>query len=385
MVSLQMPNLEIIGATLSFYVAILLLKNIQEKAHRVLLVLVLLWGIRFLLYWIKSSGWVTHFPAIVLIDQNLFFLDGPLMWLYVQAINNKKILHWKNSLHFLPFAYFAFQSWHTYLKLGSEQLLAVYKSSGKQLAHGNHSLSLGVLVVVFVIIGSIITYNILSIKELNRYHKKIKNNLSNIEKVQFRWLYRLLLAWALFLTFPIFLFFLNYLSGIGTAVYFELGFILSLCVFVGIVGYYGSNQQYAKLKSIVEQNMPRPAQEKYQKSGLSPAKAKQAYLKFIAKIETEKWYLQEDLSLPQLAALLQVKPNVLSQVINAASNDNFYDFINRFRVAAVKELLPHSGESVLQIAFACGFKSKSTFNACFKKFTGYTPTQYRKLKETVQN
>ena len=59
---------------------------------------------------------------------------------------------------------------------------------------------------------------------------------------------------------------------------------------------------------------------------------------------------------------------------------SFYDYVNGLRVEAVKATLarPQSnGRSVLDIALECGFGSKSTFNAAFRKATGMAPSAYR--------
>ena len=58
---------------------------------------------------------------------------------------------------------------------------------------------------------------------------------------------------------------------------------------------------------------------------------------------------------------------------------NFNDFVNQFRVAAIKERLAqgeHLQFTLLAIALECGFNSKATFNRVFKKWEGKTPGQY---------
>ena len=68
-------------------------------------------------------------------------------------------------------------------------------------------------------------------------------------------------------------------------------------------------------------------------------------------------------------------------MLNTSLNQNFYDFINTYRVSEVKRRLDE-GEaenfSILGIAEECGFNSKASFNRVFKKITGTTPTGYMK-------
>jgi len=67
--------------------------------------------------------------------------------------------------------------------------------------------------------------------------------------------------------------------------------------------------------------------------------------------------------------------------MNAHAGSNFPDYINKYRVKEAKKLLGDnnfSAYTIVAIGLECGFNSKSTFYYAFKKFTGLTPTAYRK-------
>ena len=53
------------------------------------------------------------------------------------------------------------------------------------------------------------------------------------------------------------------------------------------------------------------------------------------------------------------------------------DYVVRMRVERAKELLRKGGCSIMDVAFACGFKSASTFSATFTKFMGISPRSFR--------
>jgi len=56
--------------------------------------------------------------------------------------------------------------------------------------------------------------------------------------------------------------------------------------------------------------------------------------------------------------------------------------INQYRIKEAKKMLIEESErSVLSIAYAVGFNSKSSFYEAFSRFTGKTPVQYRREKE----
>jgi AraC-like DNA-binding protein len=98
-------------------------------------------------------------------------------------------------------------------------------------------------------------------------------------------------------------------------------------------------------------------------------------------MEKQRPYLDPELSLSALAKELGINRNQLSQSINDGLGENFYDFVNKYRVEEVKRLMADPNKqnyNLLGIAVEAGFKSKSTFNLIFKRFTGLTPTEYKK-------
>jgi AraC-like DNA-binding protein len=124
----------------------------------------------------------------------------------------------------------------------------------------------------------------------------------------------------------------------------------------------------------------------YKKSGLTEVEAQNHLKNLLQIMETEKPYLNSDLTLRDLAEKLSLSTHNLSEILNTRLNQNFYDFINRFRVEEVKRRLADNESekySLLAVAFDSGFNSKAGFNTVFKKQTGTTPSQYRKqLKVT---
>ncbi|MBK8558088.1 MAG: helix-turn-helix transcriptional regulator [Lewinellaceae bacterium] len=96
-------------------------------------------------------------------------------------------------------------------------------------------------------------------------------------------------------------------------------------------------------------------------------------------MEQEKAYLNPDLTLTELAQQTGMNTAQLSFVINNGLGKNFNDFINQYRVEAVKSSLQDPSLahlSLLGVAFECGFNSKTTFNRAFKKLTGNAPSGY---------
>lgn len=90
-------------------------------------------------------------------------------------------------------------------------------------------------------------------------------------------------------------------------------------------------------------------------------------------------YLDPELNLEKLASDLDLNPRYLSMLLNQVVGKSFYEFINHYRIEEVKRLLldpDHQHLTIEAMGKKAGFKSKSTFNAAFKKQTGMTPRAF---------
>lgn len=120
---------------------------------------------------------------------------------------------------------------------------------------------------------------------------------------------------------------------------------------------------------------------KYQKSGLKDNDVNK-YLRLLKKhMDDEKPYLDSSLGLKQLAERIDLSSNQLSQLLNEQLNQNFYDFVNSYRLEEFKRIVKNPKNknfTLLYLAYDCGFNSKTTFNTFFKKSTGKTPSEYFK-------
>lgn len=97
-------------------------------------------------------------------------------------------------------------------------------------------------------------------------------------------------------------------------------------------------------------------------------------------IVNNKLYLDPLISMESLAKDMSMSKSYFSKLINSYSNYNFSDFINSLRVEQAKKFLSNdefSEYTIVAIGLECGFNSKSTFYAAFKKFTSETPTTFR--------
>ncbi len=97
-------------------------------------------------------------------------------------------------------------------------------------------------------------------------------------------------------------------------------------------------------------------------------------------MEKDKYFLDSSISLNSLAEKSNTPKYLLTQYLNQY-HENFYDFINRYRIEEAKKLLTGSDRNkynIEVIAQKCGFRSRSVFYSAFKKYTGVTPIQFIK-------
>jgi ligand-binding sensor domain-containing protein/AraC-like DNA-binding protein len=126
----------------------------------------------------------------------------------------------------------------------------------------------------------------------------------------------------------------------------------------------------------------RRREDRYKSSLLSDEMTVEYIVRLEQGMKLGKLYLDPDLTLAKLAESAAIPAKHLSQIINERYELNFNDFINRQRVEEAKRKLvdPAAREfKLLRIAFESGFNSKSVFNSAFRKNTGLSPSEFRKL------
>ncbi|NLR60357.1 helix-turn-helix domain-containing protein [Chitinophaga polysaccharea] len=86
-----------------------------------------------------------------------------------------------------------------------------------------------------------------------------------------------------------------------------------------------------------------------------------------------------NLSLKGLSETLQVHPAYLSREFSKYFDDlSFGDYIRKLRIDKATQLLSTTDHSLTEIAYLTGFSDQSHFTRIFKKFTGKSPSAYKK-------
>ncbi|CAM3901614.1 MULTISPECIES: helix-turn-helix domain-containing protein [Flavobacterium] len=241
--------------------------------------------------------------------------------------------------------------------------------------------------IQFTLVTSLITqlllYPILSYIKLLKHKKNIRFFSSNTEKIDLKWLQYLcvcLLIMIFFWMVEIILDTSNYtLSPAVDAVYLSGIFFIT---------YNWSKQKevypFNSIENIndliVEINTPTEKKKKLiEDDVLNDFKSRLLII-----MNRKKPFLDCELNLEKLAQEINTSTHILSYVINTGFNENFYQFINRYRIEEAKKLIQNNNHlSLLGIGFEVGFNSKTTFNTTFKKITNKTPSEFKKMSSDL--
>ena len=368
----------IVGVIITFFLAFILLsKSNKTNADKVLFFWLIGIGINLSLYYLIFSEKYWQYPYLLGFSLPLPLIQGPFLYLYTASATNQ-LKKWKiELLHFLP-VIISFFSLFNFLQLPNETKILVFKNEGR----GYETLLIFTLIAI---ICSGIIYVIWSLLLLKKHKKNILNQFSYSEKIN--------LAWLRYLIYGIGLIWIFIILGNDKLIYSVV------VLFVIFIGYFGINQvgiftkknQLIDNKSIIQNEINQPFDDeivkenkpsKYLKSGLNQEAAFEIYEVLKTRMTKEQLYVNSELTLVELAQILDVYPNNLSQVINTFEQKNFYDYINTKRVELFLKLvaIPENKKyTILSLAFECGFNSKSSFNKYFKKVTNMTPSEYLNL------
>ena len=333
---------------------------------------------------LETSQLLLRFPALFEVFFVFAFTLGPLVLLYVQALTRPSFsLGGIRFLHFIPFLLCVVYYLPLFAESNQQKMRFL---SGVERVFQTNYYPVDVWLISTLAPIHIALYLIWIAILLFKHSQRVKDYYSSLEKVRLAWLRNLLLA-SVILWIPV------ADTWLGISLINHHFHVISSLLFTGFVfvmGYQGLRQprlfippEATTPERIEELPSPVAAEpgKKYEKSGLSAEKTETYLQRLLQTMEEDKLYTNPELTLQELADTLAISTNHLSQLLNERLRVNFFDFINGYRVAKVKqELLNHRKRhlTILAIAFEGGFNSKTAFNAAFKKHTGLSPSQFKR-------
>lgn len=122
------------------------------------------------------------------------------------------------------------------------------------------------------------------------------------------------------------------------------------------------------------------AQQKYARVRMDEQECAQIVEKMREYIEKDKIYTNPDLKMADLASSLGLSSSKLSFIFNLYLKENYYEFINRYRLEEFKRLIAEGNckrYTLTALSEKCGFK-KTSFFSTFRRVEGMTPMEYLK-------
>jgi AraC-like DNA-binding protein len=300
------------------------------------------------------------------------FLFGPLLFLYTNSLVYKNFrLKLRDTLHLIPFlVYNVLYGIYFHFESTAAKIEMLNRGSVLPPPLGFWvNLLMNVQILLYMAVILLLLYN---------YSKRIRSLYSMIHNLNLGWL-ELVIYGFLFMWLIDFAHFLlrntvsinQEVSGFLTFISITINFI-----FANLVIYKGLKQPDYFFG--IEKELPRVRHE----NSSIPVEESNHYLEKLSKyMLNEKPYLSSTLTLKELSERLEINPRILSRLINEKRNQNFFDFINSYRIDEAKMILSNPAKrkmTILEVLYGVGFNSKSAFNSTFKKYNGITPTEYRK-------
>ena len=327
----------------------------------------------------------------------------PLFYLYVKSLTNENFsFDGRKLFHFLPALLFFLINTPVFLMLTPEQskwfIVYGFAETGssqivKLSTYIYYLWNFGVFAL------QIVFYLYLVIKEILQHKKKIREVFSNLQKKKLNWL-----IWCTGLFFALLVINNTLLQTDAVdEIIVRIAYNIATIVITAFLGFAGLRQIdiYDEIKvadmahtdgdshkvkvqerdEIQQQiNVAERSNNKYVASALSEEEKKKIVDVLENIMQTKKLFLNPELKITDVASEVLFPRKQISQAMNEKLSNNFYNFINRYRIEEAKRLLEdtkYSKFSIEGIAHQSGFNSRSSFYTAFRNETGVTPSQFR--------
>jgi len=365
--------LNLIAIIQGIFLGLILIFNKKNKySNRILAVLLFVIAFSMLRWHFQYIEFFAAYYYMVYINIPFYLLVGPLVYLYTRSITGT-LTQFSGRIfyHFIPFVlFFSFMIFKYHIIDGARNI--------EDLKRISNSSFLGLEFFAFIFLILIMIYILLSFHLLKKYNKNLKDMFSDIEKLRLLWL-------NLFLTLAIVFCLILIIAGVlivKKLILSSMGYVAGLAIYsIFLISNFAVTYFSIKYPEVFTQEVLISSKKPYRSFNIDETQGDE-YKKIIIKsMEEDKPYLNDSLTLKDFSEMIDLPSHIVSMTLNVHVNQNFYNFINMYRVEEVKRMFcekDYKDFTILRIAFEAGFNSKTTFNTMFKKFTGNTPSQFRK-------
>ncbi|MEZ4778308.1 MAG: helix-turn-helix domain-containing protein [Flavobacteriaceae bacterium] len=348
------------SALIGFFIGSMLLTQRTKDKNATLLIslFVLIHSLFIFHIFLHSTNLKFRMPHILYMSSIFSYLYGPLLYFYFKRITQKYTFRKIDLLHFFPTVIIIVIMFPLLLLSKEEKLHIMFEV-------GSFNRMPYLVGIVSTKILSLIIYGglLLSLYFKNNRYKEYSPEAK-------KWLTTLVfLSSTYVISYAIYgLVLAEFISSFSFLLELQIVIMAIMVVYIGYASFRSPNLFLGTFNS---------KNEKYLKSGLTPSYSIELKEALLQLFENDKVYLQNDVSLDQVSMLLGTTRHNTSQVINEHFGLNFFEFINKYRIADAAEMLKKSQKrNIIDVAYEVGFNNKVTFNKSFKKFLKQTPSQF---------
>jgi len=376
----------------------LLFASSKNRAKQMLGVFMFVTFVLFLTHFVYYNGFREVYLYFDLLFTACSLSIFPLYFLYIRLLTRSEKLKPKHIRLFVPAIVLVGASALIYYAMPPELRRFyidnyIFDSQSFSKAHILIKLQLILLYVLQLIYFLQIVFSTYKIKKyIDQYNSRIYEFYSNVENKEMEWPKLIFYSFASISVFSIAFNFL------GRAYFSQSALALSVpsvsyTILLFLFGYLGNLQNY----NIVDYNIDKKAvpDDVENKNTIESIRTKQdvqLQSKLIEAIkqlmENEKLYQKFDLKITDIAFLLHSNRTYISKAINSHCGCTFNAFVNKYRIAAAKQLLSDSENKNFTLEFVAtnvGFANTHTFIRVFKEFESVPPGQFRENALNISN
>ncbi|MFT5102928.1 MAG: AraC-like DNA-binding protein [Candidatus Latescibacterota bacterium] len=359
-----MSLLYLYAGFLGFYIFLVL--NTRRGVDRISTLFIGLFILFHSLFILHLSLYVINYqyrlPHALFASTTFSFLYGPLLYFYFKRIIHSYKMRWRDALHMIPSIVLLLYILPYYNMTGLEKFNVMFGQLGWLLPGAN-----------VIIIGKILSLSVYGFLVYDIYRKNTPK-LNAMNKMVVLWQRNIIAIFAVYtLSYVLYAGSITGLIAYPPLLHIQIIVMVSLVFYVAYISYAQPEIFRGKVSIIDPSGL-----YKYKKSGLTPSFSSELKDKLVCLLDDEKIYRQSDINLEKLMHMMETTRHNASQVINEHFGLNFFELMNKYRIAEALEILEDDSNelSIIQVAYEVGFNNKVTFNKSFKKLVSQTPSQY---------
>ncbi len=305
----------------------------------------------------------------------------PLFYIYIRKLTEGTGSLRRNLITLSPAIFFSIAGILLYTIMGREEsLLFVKKFIYNQQV--THEFSKSAIIHNMIYSASRITFALhlipctyFSIKKINTYEKSIREFYSSTENKSLIWLGKLLWTTSIAALLALIL------NTIGKSYFINHHLLISVpsLIFSSIlyiIGYLGIKQFF----NIEDYKSDLKKDRQYSNKKHNDTSRSKLYIEILELLENNMIFRNPDLRITDISKELNSNRTYISTIVNTEFKSTFCDLINHYRVEYAKKLLLDQKLYILEyISNESGFASINSFLRAFRKETGTTPGEYRKM------